>query len=216
MTRTTRSIATLAVLGILVTLAPLATAPPASAAKVKTIKIADASIVEGDAGSKALAFRVTLDRRQGRRSGVRLVRDGRRDATAGFDYTARAARFPARRVQVRNDLDPDPRRHRSPRAPRPSPSTCPPRSTRRSVTHRPWERSTTTRARPPSSCWTAARRRARVPVSLSVIMTSGSLTTQTVDYATSDGSATAGSDYTATSGTLTFTTGQTSKTIPVT
>ena len=46
-------------------------------------------------------------------------------------------------------------------------------------------------------------------------MTSGSLTTQTVDYATSDGSATAGSDYTATSGTLTFTTGQTSKTIPV-
>ena len=53
------------------------------------------------------------------------------------------------------------------------------------------------------------------PVSLSVIMTSGSLTTQTVDYATSDGSATAGSDYTATSGTLTFTTGQTSKTIPV-
>ena len=54
------------------------------------------------------------------------------------------------------------------------------------------------------------------PVSLSVIMTSGSVTTQTVDYATSDGSATAGSDYTATSGTLTFTTGQTSKTIPVT
>ena len=37
----------------------------------------------------------------------------------------------------------------------------------------------------------------------------------TVDYATSDGTATAGSDYTSTSGTLTFTAGQTSKTINV-
>lgn len=37
----------------------------------------------------------------------------------------------------------------------------------------------------------------------------------TVDYATSNGTATAGSDYTATSGTLTFTSGQTSKTINV-
>ncbi len=39
--------------------------------------------------------------------------------------------------------------------------------------------------------------------------------TVTVNYATSNGSATAGSDYTATSGTLTFTAGQTSKTIDV-
>lgn len=37
----------------------------------------------------------------------------------------------------------------------------------------------------------------------------------TVDYATSNGTATAGSDYTSTSGTLTFTAGQTSKTISV-
>ncbi|MEZ4594717.1 MAG: Calx-beta domain-containing protein [Chloroflexota bacterium] len=38
----------------------------------------------------------------------------------------------------------------------------------------------------------------------------------TVNYATANGTATAGSDYTATSGTLTFTPGQTSKTISVT
>ena len=37
----------------------------------------------------------------------------------------------------------------------------------------------------------------------------------TVDYATSDGTATAGSDYTAASGTLTFAAGETAKTIPV-
>ena len=112
MTRTTRSIATLAVLGILVTLAPLATAPPASAAKVKTIKIADASIVEGDAGSKALAFRVTWTGAKG--GGVASVSYATADgtATAGSDYTAKSGSvsLPAR-VQVRNDLDPDPRRH---------------------------------------------------------------------------------------------------------
>ena len=37
----------------------------------------------------------------------------------------------------------------------------------------------------------------------------------TVDYATSDGSATAGADYTATSGTLTFRAGESSQTIEV-
>ena len=37
----------------------------------------------------------------------------------------------------------------------------------------------------------------------------------TVDYATSDGTATAGSDYTAASGTLTFASGETSKTVSV-
>ena len=40
--------------------------------------------------------------------------------------------------------------------------------------------------------------------------------TLTVDYATSDGTATAGTDYTAVSGTLTFTAGESSKTIEVT
>ena len=39
--------------------------------------------------------------------------------------------------------------------------------------------------------------------------------TVTVDYATSDGAAAAGSDYTATSGTLTFAAGETAKTISV-
>ena len=39
--------------------------------------------------------------------------------------------------------------------------------------------------------------------------------TVTVDYATSDGTATAGSDYTATSGTLTFAAGETKKTVSV-
>jgi len=52
-------------------------------------------------------------------------------------------------------------------------------------------------------------------LSFPVIMTSGAGGTQTVDFATADGTAVAGSDYTATNGTLTFNGGQTSKTVAV-
>ncbi len=50
---------------------------------------------------------------------------------------------------------------------------------------------------------------------LTVILSAASTGSVSVAYATADGTATAGSDYVATSGTLTFTAGQTSKTITV-
>ena len=52
-------------------------------------------------------------------------------------------------------------------------------------------------------------------VDFAVTMSRASASTVTVDYATADGSATAGSDYTATSGTLTFAPGETAKTVSV-
>lgn len=55
-----------------------------------------------------------------------------------------------------------------------------------------------------------------VSLPLEVTLSASSTDTVTVDYATADDSATAGSDYTATSGTLTFNPGDTSKTINVT
>ena len=53
------------------------------------------------------------------------------------------------------------------------------------------------------------------PATLTVELTPASTGTVTVDYATRDSFAKAGEDYTATSGTLTFTAGQTSKTFTV-
>jgi hypothetical protein len=52
-------------------------------------------------------------------------------------------------------------------------------------------------------------------LSFTVLLTVASDAPVTVDYATADGSAAAGNDYTATSGTLTFTAGQTSKAVTV-
>jgi hypothetical protein len=52
-------------------------------------------------------------------------------------------------------------------------------------------------------------------LSVPVTLSAASKSTVTVDYATANGSATAGSDYTAASGTLTLRPGETEKTIPV-
>ena len=54
-----------------------------------------------------------------------------------------------------------------------------------------------------------------VNLTFTVTLSQASASAVTVNYATADGTATAGSDYTATSGTLTFAAGQTSKTITV-
>jgi hypothetical protein len=50
---------------------------------------------------------------------------------------------------------------------------------------------------------------------VTVTRTGGAASAASVDYATSNGSASAGSDYTAASGTLTFAAGETSKTFPI-
>ena len=52
-------------------------------------------------------------------------------------------------------------------------------------------------------------------LNLTVVRKGGSAGTLTIDYATTDGTATAGQDYTATSGTLTFNSGETSKNIQI-
>lgn len=53
------------------------------------------------------------------------------------------------------------------------------------------------------------------PLAFTISLSAASASTVTVNYATANGSATAGSDYTASSGTLTFLPGETSKTVVV-
>ena len=95
--------------------------------------------------------------------------------------------------------------------------SCP--RTRRSRTARAWARSRTTTGYRRSSVndvtvteGNAGTSRTRSSPSAS---TSASGQAVTVDYATADGTATAGADYTATSGNLSFTPGQTTRTITV-
>jgi hypothetical protein len=215
MSRTTRSVATLAVVGIFATLAPLIHAVPASAARPKTISIADAAIVEGDAGTKSLAFSVTWTGAKG--GGAVSVGYATADgtATAGSDYTAKTGTVSL-------------------------PSGCKCGTISIPIVGDAVTEGTETFTINLSSPVNATIGDAQAlgtifdnegpaafvvldgsasesagPVAFSVIMTNASGTTQTVDYATSEGTATAGADYTATSGTLTFTAGQTSKIVNV-
>ena len=67
---------------------PLFQASPALAARVKTIVVADAWIVEGDAGQQNLAFRITWSGSKG--SAAPSVHYATVDVTttAGSDYTS--------------------------------------------------------------------------------------------------------------------------------
>ncbi|HEX5096575.1 MAG TPA: Calx-beta domain-containing protein, partial [Acidimicrobiia bacterium] len=215
MSRTIRAVATLVVVGIITTVAPLVRAVPASAARPKTIAIADAAIVEGDAGTKSLAFNVTWTGAKG--GGAVSVAYATADgtATAGSDYTAKSGTVSL-------------------------PSGCKCGTISIPIVGDAVTEGTETFTVNLSLAVNATIGDSQAvgtifdnegpaafvildgsanenagPVAFSVIMTNSSGTTQTVDYATSDGSATAGADYTATSGTLTFTAGQTSKTVNV-
>src|SRR5262245_58625706 len=214
LSRPTRSVATLAVVGILTTLAPLIHALPAQAAKVKVIKIADASIVEGDAGTKSLDFRVTWTGPKGGAVSVSYATaDG--SATAGSDYTAKSGSVSLPNgckcgtisIPIKGDLVTE------------GTETF-------TVNLSAAVNATIGDAQAIGTIYDNEGPTSLVildgnanenagPAAFSVIMTNASASTQTVDYTTSDGTATAGADYTASSGTLTFLAGDTSKTINV-
>lgn len=77
-------------IGLVSTIVLSSLATPASAARVKTITSADASIVEGDAGSKTMTIKVTWNGAKG--GGAVSVSYATADvtATAGADYTAKS------------------------------------------------------------------------------------------------------------------------------
>ena len=182
-----------------------------------TVSIAGGSGTEGDDDS--IAFTVTLDEAASETVTVDYATaDG--SAEAGDDYTAAsgtlsfAAGETSKTVsQSRSTTTPttratrrSPSRSRTPRAP----TWARRRPPARSGTER-----SSLRPRRPSASPAAAGQRATTDIDFTVTLDEAASGTVTVDYATSDGSAEAGDDYTAKSGTLSFSAGETSKTISV-
>ncbi len=215
MSRSKRSVSLLAVLGLALTLAPLLSATPAVAAKIKTIKIADASIVEGDAGSKTMSFRVTWTGAKG--GGAVSVSYATADgtATAGTDYTAKTGsvslpngcRCGTISIPILGDAITEGTETFTVNLSSPVNATIGDAQAIGTIYDN--------EGPPALVVLDGTADENAGPVSFSVIMTSGSTNTETVDYATSDVTANAGSDYTSTSGTLSFLPGQTSKSVTV-
>jgi hypothetical protein len=212
-----RHIARGAAVLVVVGLIPLVTATPALAARQKTIRINDASVVEGDAGQKTMTFTVSWT---GSKGGAApsvhwTTADG--SATAGADYIA------STNIATLTN------------------GGCKCATVSVPILGDTWTEGTETFAvnltspvnatigdaqgigtiydneGPPSFVVTdVAGPEASGTLSFSVFLTNANGSPVSIDYATADGTAIAGSDYTATSGTLTFNPGQTSKPVPVT
>jgi len=212
-----RHIARGAAVLVVVGLIPLVTAAPALAARQKTIRINDASVIEGDAGQKTMSFTVSWTGSKGGAAPSVHYATANVTATSGADYTATSgtaslANNGCRCATVNVPILGD--------------------TTTEGTETFAVNLSSAVNAKigdaqgigtiydnegPPSLVVTdVSGAEASGTISFSVLLTNASGTTVRVDYATADGSAIAGSDYTATSGTLTFTPGQTSKTVPVT
>jgi len=212
-----RHIARGAAVLVVVGLIPLVTAAPALAARQKTIRINDASVIEGDTGQKNMTFTVSWTGSKGGAAPSVHYTTANVTATSGADYTATSgtaslANNGCRCATVNVPILGD--------------------TTTEGTETFAVNLSSAVNAKigdaqgigtiydnegPPSLVVTdVSGAEASGTISFSVLLTNASGTTVSVDYATADGSAIAGSDYTATSGTLTFTPGQTSKTVPVT
>jgi Calx-beta domain len=213
-----RGAAVLVVLGLI----PLVTATPALAARQKTIRINDASIVEGDAGQKTMTFTISWTGSKGGPAPSVHYATANRGvgagyATAGADYTATSGtasmtnsgcRCATVNVPILGDLMNEGTETFIVKLSSPVGGT---------IARAQGVGTIYDNEGPPSIVVTdVSGLEASGTLSFSVLLTNANSTSVSVDYATADGTAIAGSDYTATSGTLTFTPGQTSKPVPVT
>lgn len=182
-----------------------------------SLSINDVSVTEGDVGQKTLSFTVTLSAASAKAVMVTATTaDG--TATAGSDYTANTQMlmFAAGEtsksfdVVVNSDTRNEPDETFTVTLSNPSNATL-------------GDASGTGTLRNDDAIPALAVADATVTegnsgssnASFTVTLSAASGQTVTVAFATSNGTATAGSDYTATNGTLSFAAGETSKTIPV-
>jgi hypothetical protein len=213
---TARAAARLSFVALLAAALPLTMTGPAAAAKVKTIKINDVSIVEGDAGAKSLAFTVSWSGSKGGASVSATYATADWTATAGNDYTSKTGtvtmgnggcRCATVSVPVLGDNVFESTETFQVNLSNPVNGVIGDGQGIGTIYDNEG---------PPALVATdASVAETSGSLSMSVILTSASSGSVTADYTTSDGSADAGSDYTTASGTLTFTPGQTTKTVAV-
>jgi chitinase len=217
-----RHIARGAAVMVVVGLIPLVTATPALAARQKTIRINDASVIEGDAGQKNMTFTISWTGAKGGAAPTVHYATADRGtgvgyATVGADYTATSGtasmtnngcRCATVDVAIRGDLINEGTETFLVKLSSPVGGT---------IARAQGVGTIYDNDGPPSVVVTdVSGLEASGSLTFDVLLTSATVGTVTVDYTTADGTALAGSDFTAKSGTLTFAPGETSKPVPVT
>jgi hypothetical protein len=194
-----------------------ALATPAAAARRKSIRINDASIVEGDAGQKSMTFTVSWTGSKGGPAPSVHYTTANVTATAGVDYVLASGnaslsngtcRCTTINVPIRGDVITEGTETFVMNLSSP---------VNGSIADAQGVGTIFDNEGPPAFVATnVSASEASGTLSFAVLLTNADASSVSVDYATADGAALVGSDYTATSGTLTFTPGQVSKTVPVT
>jgi len=212
-----RSIAGALLVGLIATVVPLSLATPAFAARAKTITIGDANIVEGDTGTKTMSFQVSWNGSKGG-GGVSVnYATANGTATAGSDYTAKTGslslpgggcRCATISISILGDSEFEGTETFAVNLSNPSTGVTIGRSQGIGTIY--------DNEGPPSLVVTDTSAAENTGSMTFTVIETSSAGTQTVDYTTADGTALAGTDYTATSGTLTFNGGTTTRTVTVT
>ncbi len=216
MTRIPLTIARIAAVLVVSTLVPLALATPAFAARQKTIRINDASVVEGDAGQKTMSFTISWTGSKGGAAPSVHYATADAPAAAGADYTVTSAtvtlsngscRCATVSVPVLGDTMTEGTETFAMNLSAPVNAT---------IADAQGIGTIYDNEGPPSFVVTdVTGAEASGSLSFGVMLTNANSAPVSIDYATADGTA-AGTDYTAVSDSLTFNPGQTSKYVPVT
>jgi hypothetical protein len=183
-----------------------------------SLSINDVAVVEGNSGSKNVTFTVTLSAASGQAVSVNYATNGNGTATLGTDYTAASGTltFPAGTttktltVGVFGDTTSEPNETFKVALSAATNATI-----AGSIGTGTILNDDPTPSISIADASTTEGDSGTKKLNLKVTLSSASASAVTVNYATSDGTATAGSDYVAASGTLTIPAGKTSGTISV-
>jgi large repetitive protein len=217
MTRIPGALARVTAVLIVSAIVPITLAGTAQAVRQKSIRINDASVVEGDAGQKNMTFTISWTGSKGGSAPSVHYATANGTATAGLDYTAKpdtavsltngGCRCATVTVPILGDAVTEGTETFAINLSQASGGTIADAQGIGTIYDNEGE---------PSFVVTDVTDvEAAGTLSFSVLLTNAKSSTVGVDYATADGTALAGSDYTTTSGTLTFGPNQTSKTVAV-